>query len=126
MTNAIPAPSGLGTRGGQFWRETVAEFELTASETALLTECCRTLDLVDELEAQVKRDGLTVAGASGQDRLHPAVTELRGQRLALHRLLAALGLEDAEDGHKVPTATSLRAQHAARARWAGHVRDTGA
>jgi hypothetical protein len=125
MTTAQPAPKGLAARGRRFWRLTTERFDLSDGELEVLTEVCRTLDNLDRLDAAISRDGVTVAGSAGQTVVHPAVTEARGQRALLHRLVAALALPD-EDGATVPTAGTLRAKRAASVRWAGHVKDRGA
>jgi len=110
------APDGLGARGARFWRSCTASFEFSEAEFNILEEACRTLDDLDRLAEAVAADGAMVRGSAGQPVVHPALTEARGQRLALHRLLAALQLPD-EDGATIPTSTSLRSSTAARARW---------
>ncbi len=87
----------------------------------LLAEACRTLDNLDALAAAIAENGTMVAGSQGQMVVNPALTEVRGQRALLHRLLAALGLKD-EDGQQVPTAQTLRASRAGQARWQGHIK----
>lgn len=115
MTTADP-PEGLQTRGCHFWIDTVSSFDLSDAEQQLLTEVCRTLDNLDDLAEVIERDGATTKGSMGQTVVHPALTEARGQRLVLHRLLAALQLPD-EDGQTISTATQTRATTASRARW---------
>lgn len=118
MSRARPrTPPGLGPRGGRFWRDTVADFELSGAELQLLHEACRTLDDLDRLSGMVEKYGPTVLGSQGQPVVNPALTEARGQRLALHRLVAALALPD-DDGKTTPTAVSTAARKAAQARWA--------
>lgn len=91
-----PAQAGLKASGQSFWSATVEEFELDESEVAVLREVCRTLDTIDELQRQVDRDG--VLGDSPQGvRVNPAVGELRQQRLALTKLLAALAIPTVDD-----------------------------
>lgn len=113
------APKGLSVAGKALWRDVhaglSAAFELDERETALLAMAGRQADDVAELEAILKRDGLSVTGSTGQPRLHPAVAELRQGRLALARLLGGLELPNAEE---VPTsAASQRGRKAAEARW---------
>lgn len=115
-TKAQRAPAGLKARGRRFWRETLAVYELTDSELSLLTEVCRTMDNLDALADVIATDGATTVGSQGQTVVHPALTEARGQRLVLHRLLAALALPD-EDGSVLSSATRTAAEQAARARW---------
>ena len=114
-----PAPAGLSTRGKRYWKQTTDTFELTDSETQLLLEVCRTLDQLDALAAAVAADGPMVVGSQGQPVVHPGLTEARGQRAILHRLIAALRLPD-EDGAAVPTGRQIGSVASNRARWAGH------
>ena len=63
--------------------------------------------------------GPMVRGSQGQPVVHPGLTEARGQRAILHRLIAALRLPD-EDGAAVPTGRQIGSVAANAARWAGH------
>lgn len=125
MTTKTKPPTGLAARGRRYWQTTTEAFELTDSETEILLEVCRTLDDLDRLSAAIAKNGAMVAGSAGQPVVNPALTEARGQRAILHRLVSALALPD-DDGHAVPTATHTRAATAAAARWAGHVKEDGA
>lgn len=109
-------PADLGGRGRVFWRRTVDDFDLSRVELELLVECCRLLDECEALRTVVEVDGPSVAGASGQVRVHPAIGELRSHRLALGRLLSQLDLPD-EDGVALSTPRQAAARSAARARW---------
>lgn len=124
MSTTTKPPAGLATRGRAYWHAVVADYDLSPSELAILIEACRTLDNLDQLAAAIARDGATVLGSAGQTVVHPALTEVRGQRLALHRLVSALALPDAE-GQSVPTSGTLRAKRAASVRWSGHRKDAG-
>lgn len=122
-TDKIPkAPPGLGARGRRFWRATLGDFELSDAEQEILAEACRTLDDLDRLAALVTDHGSMVTGSQGQPVLNPALTEARGQRLALHRLVAALQLPDADDA-PIPTAVQMRGKRAAQTRWRGHTKE---
>lgn len=111
------APRGLLTRGRAFWRTTVADFELDEHELRLLHEACRMLDTIDELDAQMKADGVMAAGSQGQPVLHPAVAERRQQQLALARLMATLNLDATDDTAGLVREASAKARAAADARW---------
>ena len=124
-TNSPPrAPAGMGARGRRFWRETLSEFELSDAEREILAECCRTLDDLDRLAAAIAEAGVMTVGSQGQPVVNPALTEARGQRAVLHRLVAALQLPDLED-RPMPSARSTRGRTAAQARWRGHAKDAG-
>ncbi|MGY1730143.1 P27 family phage terminase small subunit [Geodermatophilus sp. SYSU D01045] len=114
-------PSGLSARGRAFWDQAVASYELSESELSLLTEVCRLLDECEELRQAVTRDGTTVAGSTGQTRVHPALGELRQHRLALGKLLAQLALPD-EDDETLASPLQVRGRQGAAKRWAGHVK----
>lgn len=123
MTNDLRrAPAGLQKRGRAYWRTTSEAYELTDSENALLLEVCRTMDDLDRLAEAVTREGAMTMGSAGQPVVNPALTEARGQRAILHRLIAALALPD-DDGDTVRTGHQLRGAAANTARWRGHVKD---
>jgi hypothetical protein len=58
------------------------EFDVQPHERELLAEVCRVLDTCDSLAAAAARDGPVTTGSKGQTVTHPAVGELRQQRLA--------------------------------------------
>jgi hypothetical protein len=64
------------------------------------------VDLLDELEALVRKDGPVVTTPQGP-RAHPAAVEARQQRLTLARLLASL---------RIPTEDAARPQRRGGAR----------
>ncbi len=93
MTNTpdTETPVGLQWSGRRLWQATVDGFELSEHETGLLLQACRTVDSLDALQARLDADGTMVESPQGL-KAHPALPELRQQRIALARLLAALGL----------------------------------
>ena len=96
-----PVPRGLRASGRLLWRSTVTDFELEQHELSILREACRTADGIDGLQAAVDRDGVLNESSQGI-RAHPALVELRQQRICFARLVAQLGLptgdQDAEAG----------------------------
>lgn len=119
------APAGLDARGRRFWTKTIEVYVLTEGEAELLAECCRTLDRLDTLAAVVAVDGPTATGSTGQVTVHPALTESRNQRLALHRLLAALALPDEDGKATVLSSQSASGKQGAPVRWAGVQTEAG-
>lgn len=117
-------PAGLQVRGKAFWRATMADYDFSTAETAILEEACRCLDRLDLLADTITALGAMVTGSQGQPVVNPALTEARGQQLVLHRLVAALQLPDAA-GDAVPTGRSLAAMTAADARWTAAKRKAG-
>jgi|YelNatPaOPRAMG01_1025707.scaffolds.fasta_scaffold414128_1 hypothetical protein len=84
-------PVGLQWSGRRLWQSVTADFELSEHETSLLLQACRTVDLLDQLQARMDADGPIVDSPQGL-KAHPAAGELRQQRIVLARLVAALGL----------------------------------
>jgi hypothetical protein len=82
---------GLRASGRRLWSSVLDDYELEEHERAMLLEACRSLDLLDELDKAVRRDGAVVSSPQGE-RAHPAAVEARQQKIALARLLAALRL----------------------------------
>jgi hypothetical protein len=100
-------PDGLKWSGRRLWEATVSDYELTVHETNLLLQACRTVDTLDLLQAHVDVDGPVLDGPTGL-RTHPGLVELRQQRIALARLLAALGLPTGVDDDKKTQRRSVR------------------
>lgn len=92
-------------------------FELSDVEMELLRECCLLLDECEALREAVEKDGTTVAGSTGQTRVHPALGELRQHRLAVGKLLAQLALPDVDDTSLL-SPSQARGRKAAQTRWA--------
>jgi hypothetical protein len=125
MSKKPTAPPGLGRSGAGLWRRIVAGYELRPDELRLLADACRTADLVDAMQKVLDDGSLMTVGSMGQDRPHPLLTEIRGHRALLATLLKQLALpDDAVRAAVRPSATTIRAQTAARARWDGRGRGT--
>lgn len=92
----LPAPKGLKASGRQLWKSILADFELDEHELGLLREACRTLDSLDALQAVIDRDGVLDESPQGR-RAHPALVELRQQRITFARLVAQLRLPADEE-----------------------------
>lgn len=95
--SAPAAPRGLGLAGKRLWRSVVDDFDLTEQELALLRQAARTVDLCDRLQAVVDDEGPMVSAKDDGQRAHPALVELRQQRITLARLLVALRVPIGDD-----------------------------
>lgn len=84
-------------------------YELAEHEAALLEQACHTADLCADLQARLDADGPLVDGAHGP-KVHPAAVELRQQRIALARLLAALRVPDDDTDALTVTSSGGRRQ----------------
>ena len=103
-------PAGLKARGRRFWDHVQATYELADGEHQVLVETCRALDVCEELARMARRADIA------DDARMSAFRELRQQRAALPRLLAALDLPT-EDDRTLDSPKTARARKAANARW---------
>lgn len=90
MTDRLP-PEGLSTAGAALWSAVADVLDLDEHEALALRELCRTADTLDTLQAAVDRDGVLTESSQGT-RAHPALVELRQQRIAFARLVSAMRL----------------------------------
>ncbi len=86
------APRGVQAAGRRLWRSVLDEFELAEHELALLRQAVRVTDVCEALQQLVDDDGPVLDG-----KAHPALVELRQQRLLLARLIVALRVPLGED-----------------------------
>ena len=93
---ATGPPEGLLEGGQRLWVSTLAAFELAEHEQIMLKEACRTVDLLDQLQALIDRDGPVLPWGEGT-RANPAAVEARQHRIALARLVASIGIPDEDD-----------------------------
>lgn len=100
-------PLDLREAGRRLWEKTLAEIDYQAHELELLAETCRTLDAVRSLQQALDTDGVIDISPQGR-RVHPALPELRQQRIALARLLAALNIPDDETPESTGTTPAGR------------------
>ncbi|MCW2763617.1 MAG: hypothetical protein JWR85_3818 [Marmoricola sp.] len=90
-------PTGLRKAGRTLWTAVLTDYELTEHESVVLREACRTADSLDALQALLESEGLMSETSQGA-RIHPALVELRQQRIALARLFAALNIPTGAEG----------------------------
>lgn len=112
MTAKPRVPGGSREPGKRLWKSIVDEFELDEHELALLLEAVRTVDVLDLLDARIRRDGPIVSSPQG-DKANPALVEARQQRIALARLLAVLRLPAGDESDRK---SGMRAQRRVGAR----------
>lgn len=97
MARVLDPPKGAKVDGKRLWRAILAEYDLEEHELSLLRQAVRCADLCADLQAIVDADGPMLAGGEGGPRTHPAVIELRQQRITLARLVVALRVPLGED-----------------------------
>jgi P27 family predicted phage terminase small subunit len=86
-------PAHLSQSASEFWRTTVAGFELQAHHLRLLQLACEAWDRCEQAREVLSREGLTARGERGAVKAHPAVGVERDSRLAVARLLRELDLD---------------------------------
>lgn len=90
-------PTGLSASARKMWSDVMSQFDLDDHEVILLHEACRSLTLIDALDAISRREGpILKHPKTGVPTTNPAVIEARNQRVVLTRIIATLGLS--EDG----------------------------
>jgi hypothetical protein len=100
MTEKPRPPTGLRAPGRRLWDSITGDYDLDEHELALLREGVRTVDLLEELEQRIRKDGAVINSPQGM-KAHPAAVEARQQRIALARILAALRMPAGENGDEV-------------------------
>lgn len=104
------APAGLGPAGRKLWRSVVERWVVDPREEQLLGEACRQADDNSRLAEVVASSPTMVTGSTGQQRVHPAIGELRQGRVVLEKLLASLSLPPDEGEYRVSRRQQLRRQ----------------
>ena len=118
VMGTIRAPSGLGKSGRDFWRSVVAVYVLAPAEVLSLARACKTVDLLDEVDAAIADYGVVASGSRGQpvpNRLLMARCELERSLDMLIRSLALPMPDEAAGRRRSPSAAA-----AAQARWRDH------
>ena len=123
-TRSAGASSGAGRRARSAVTAALPPgWDFDPREAAALAQAAATADLIDELQSELAEAGLDVRGAAGQRRAHPFLAEIRSQRLALTKMLAALGLPSGEEDDSTASVSAASDRgRAARARWGGRWR----
>ena len=118
MTDQTPtAPAGLGTQGSNLWSSIAGKWVLRPDEELILSEACREADLIEAMRVALGAADLVIAGSTGQDRVHPLVSEIRQHRAVMKSLLQALKLPD-EGG----AGSTNQQREAGQASWASRSR----
>lgn len=100
-------PASLRAAGRRLWDSVADEYDLDEHEQQLLAQACRTADLIEQLDAAVRRDGPLMESPQGV-KAHPAAVEVRQQRIAFARLVGVLRLPTGETGDESASARKPR------------------
>jgi P27 family predicted phage terminase small subunit len=113
----VEPPSHLSPSARQWWQATVGMYVLQEHHLRLLQLACEAWDRAQAAREQLDREGVTVQGAEGGLKTHPAVAVERDSRLAVARLVRELDLDTeppAPDRFGPPAIFSNRRGHRAR------------
>jgi phage terminase small subunit len=87
------APPHLSDEMKNFWRTTVADYELEAHHLHVLLCACDAFDRMTEAREAVRRDGIVVQGTRGP-RPHPCLGVERDNKALFARLIRELDLDE--------------------------------
>lgn len=108
-------PESLGPAGAAFWKATVTAYDLAPAELVLLGRACRTVDILDAIDAALLDDGVVVQGSMGQPRQHPLLAAKCLQETTLDALVRGMALPFPQEGEGARRSPAAR--EAAQARW---------
>ena len=91
------APRHLSPESRRLWRALHASWRFRPDEETVLLVGLEALDLVRRCQAEIDRDGITVAGRDGLKQ-HPACVTLAAARQAFLTAMRQLGLGEAVGG----------------------------
>lgn len=88
-----PPPAGLGRAGRRLWKKVLQGYHIMPSDLPTLEIACRQLDLIETARDQLRREGMTVAGAKGGMVKHPAIGIERDASALYLAAMKTLGLD---------------------------------
>jgi phage terminase small subunit len=83
-------PKGLQKGGKTLWKQVLNGWEVPPEQYQVLENCCKSQDRIDTLQAQLKKEGMTVKNRFGVVIAHPSASLLRAEIAnfgTLYRLL---------------------------------------
>ena len=85
LSRTSAGAEGAKAAGKRLWSAVLTDYDLSEHELTLLRQAVAVAGLCEALQATVAAEGLLVMG-----KAHPALVELRQQRILLARLIVAL------------------------------------
>ena len=90
------APKDLNQAGKELWSATLAEWDMSDSDMALLHVACQQQDRIVECQIIIERDGVLLTDPSGRQRAHPLLSIEKEACNTLMRAWRMLNLTDSE------------------------------
>ncbi len=92
------APKHLSREAKSLWRAILSEYDLEASEKALLKVAMESYDRVQRCRIQIEEEGPTITDPSGRIRAHPALTAEKQAISAYLQSMRLLALNEEPPG----------------------------
>lgn len=96
------APSHLSKESAEFYRKTVADYELDDHHLLLLTKAMEAQDLAEKCRKILDEEGLTYTDRFGAPRARPEAKILNDSRNAVKNIFRELGFDLADDNNSRP------------------------
>ena len=92
-------PHGLGPEGKKLWTGVIGEFNLAYEphKVRILTDACKTVDVIKRMDDASAKAPLTVKGSMGQEVINPLIAQSQTARSQLAHLLGRLNFAGPED-----------------------------
>ena len=109
MATKPKPPTGLNIGGQRLWDRVLGDYELAEHEQAVLLQACRTVDILDRLQAVIDDGQIIVESPQGL-KTNPAVVEFRQQAVTLAKCMASLRIpaDDGEDAGRTQQRVGVR------------------
>jgi P27 family predicted phage terminase small subunit len=86
-------PAHLRAAGRALWSTVTTEYPMNSTAKSILVQACESLDRVRASQAEIRRDGATIADRFKQLRQHPALKTEVDARTSLLRCLRLLNFD---------------------------------
>jgi len=124
-TTFLKQPAGFRKGGRVLWQAVRDKhYVLRPDEIRVLEDACRQADLIDQLEAELRKQldagEYMTKGSMGQKVINPLIAEVRQHRATLASMLGRLKLPDVEGGENSAATSAGRGEqqrNAAQSRW---------
>lgn len=101
-------PKHLNAAGREYWRQTLAEFEIESELLPMLARACEQLDRCAAARELIAEKGITTTDRFGQIKEAPWVTTERAASIAYLRLRREMGVDLVETESRAPRRTGRR------------------
>jgi phage terminase small subunit len=104
------APTHLSKASAEFFRKSIAEYELSEHHLLLLVKALEAFDLAEKCHKLLDKEGLTYTDRFGSPRARPETKILNDSRNAVKNIFRELGFDLADDNASRPPLIAGRYQ----------------